>query len=78
MPRNNSSDPASSTPSATTRKPSAAEVDSRLDQRPVTLVGRHVADETPVDFELVERQALEVCQAGVASAEIVDRDADPQ
>ena len=38
-------------------------------------VGRDVADERPVDLQLVDREALEVAQARVAGAEVVDRQA---
>jgi hypothetical protein len=38
-------------------------------------IGGQVADEALVDLQLVHREALEVAQAGIAGAEIVDRQA---
>src|SRR5206468_1217859 len=35
-------------------------------------------DKTPVDLELVERQSLQVSQAGIAGTKIVDRKLDPE
>ena len=43
-------------PSATTRRPGAAEVDDRAGDRAVGRVGRDVGDERAVDLELVDRQ----------------------
>jgi hypothetical protein len=54
------------------------QVDDRGHDRRVLLVGEQAGHERPVDLELVDREPLEVRQRGVAGAEVVDRQADPE
>jgi hypothetical protein len=55
-----------------------AEVDDRGDDRAVAGVGEEACDEGPVDLDDVRPQLLQVAERGVAGAEVVDRDADPE
>ena len=50
----------------------AGEVHDRLDHRARAAVARHVAHELPVDLDDAERQVLEVGEAAVAGAEVVE------
>ena len=52
------------------------EVDDRLAERRVHLVGAAVGDEGAVELELGERQLLEPGERRIAAAEIVDRELD--
>src|SRR5882672_3446267 len=52
------------------------QVDDRLDDRRIVQIVRQVLDEAAVDLEFVDREALQIIQAGIAGAEIVDRQAD--
>ncbi|RMS60168.1 hypothetical protein ALP65_04561, partial [Pseudomonas aeruginosa] len=54
----------------------AAEGDDRRDDRGVVAVVGQLVDEATVDLQFARRQALEIEQAGVAGAEVVDGDAD--
>src|SRR2546423_10680103 len=49
-----------------------AQAGHRVDDRSVLAVATQARDEGPVDLELVHREALEIGQAGVARAEVVD------
>jgi hypothetical protein len=61
------------------RQPQAApQGDDGAHDGGVVGVGQHVAHKGLVDLELIQRQALEVAQAGVAGAEIVEREAHAQ
>src|SRR5690242_6356023 len=51
-----------------------AERDDGADDRHRVRVLLHLRDEGAVDLDLVEREALEVAQAGITGAEIVERD----
>ena len=53
-----------------------AKADRRAHDGQVVFVRRQLADERAVDLQLVYRQSLQVRQRRVASAEVVDRDAD--
>ncbi len=48
--------------------------DDGLGDRAVLGLGQHVLDERAVDLQLAHRQAAQVAQAGVAGAEVVDRE----
>src|SRR5580700_3056273 len=56
----------------------ARDGDDRNNDRAVIRVYRRTLDELPVDLDLLQWQLLEVGQARVTSAEIIDREADPQ
>src|SRR5579875_2857495 len=48
------------------------ELDHRPDDRGVSVVGIHVADELAIDLELVQRQPRQVTQRGLALTEVVE------
>ena len=52
-----------------------AETGERLDDLVADRIVVDVGHEAAVDLELVERQAMDVAQRGIAGAEIVQRDA---
>src|SRR5579872_5907814 len=45
----------------------------RTDDSEIRLLMRQVANKTLVDFELVERTATQIAQAGIAGSEVVER-----
>src|SRR5438309_3169384 len=49
-----------------------------MNDRDCTVARQQVLDETPVDLQFVEREALQIAQGRIAGAEIVERDADSQ
>ena len=51
-----------------------AERDDRLHDHGVVGIGGQIDDERTVDLELVDRKALQVAEARIAGAEIIDRD----
>src|SRR3954467_14850878 len=51
----------------------AGKLDQRLHHNPVAAPADDIGDEAPVDLEHVERQRRQIGEAGVAGAEIVDR-----
>jgi hypothetical protein len=53
-------------------------VDGACHDGEVVAVAGHAPDKAPVDLELVHRQSLEVCERGVAGAEVVEGDVDPE
>ena len=55
-----------------------AQVDDRLDDVAAGGQRLDILDEAAVDLDLVEGQAMDVAQAGVAGAEVVKRDVRPQ
>src|SRR5690348_13128023 len=56
----------------------SGDCDDRTDDRKVAHVGHEVADEAAVDLEKIDVPLLEVAQARVSRAEVVDRDAHPE
>ena len=56
----------------------AAERHDRLHQRLAAGIAAERRDEAPVDLELVEIEALQIGQAGIAGAEIVERQPDAE
>src|SRR5437870_8151832 len=50
----------------------------RAHDRARALASQEVLDEAAVDLQLVEGEALQIAQRGVARAEIVERDAHPE
>ena len=53
------------------------DIDDRLDDAGRALRLADIGDEAAVDLDLVEREALQIAQRGIAGAEIVERNADP-
>jgi hypothetical protein len=47
-----------------------------IHQGRIILVIRNVLDESPVDLQLLQRQALEIGKRGIAGTEIIDRETD--
>ena len=54
------------------------ELGDRADNRARAVAGEQVLDEAPVDFQFVEREALQVAQRRIASAEIVQGNPDAE
>ncbi len=51
----------------------AAEIDDRLDDVAAGLFRRQARHEAAIDLDLVDRQAVDVTEAGIAGAEVVER-----
>src|SRR6185295_11224329 len=51
----------------------AAQVDHRLDDVAGVLLRRDIANEAPVDLDLVQRQLMDIAQAGLPRSEVVKR-----
>src|SRR4051812_5587481 len=54
----------------------AAEMDDRMDDRRTLALAAHAVDEAAVDLQAIERELADVVEAGIAGAEIVERDAE--
>src|SRR4051794_9355674 len=54
------------------------ELGDRPHDRACALAGQQVLDETAVDLELVEREALQIAERRIAGPEIVERDPNPE
>src|SRR4029079_4403253 len=55
-----------------------AETDGRADDRRVIGICKQIGHERPVDLESVERKLLQIAQARISGAEIVEQDADAE
>jgi hypothetical protein len=49
------------------------DVDDRLDDQPVEVVAGQVADETPVNLQIVDREVSELTEGPESRAEVVER-----